>query len=435
MFGPTSWAFLGVLIAGFAGLLYWLTRSQHIAVKAGAGVVAFAVASVFGASLVNQYYAYFTTWGSLVANASGSGVVQYSSGVGYGSGVVGSNQAVGSLAPTSVAVRARSISRHGRVRTPDEPQAFSAPPPPPPPLSASPRRPTVAASIGISPIALAAHPTTGRGRVLQLALPGARSGITRKGYVYLPPQYFEPAYKNASFPVVELLHGDPGNSAGWIYGLHVPQLMDAAIDAGQIGPMIVVMPSTFDGSHGQDCLDAPHGQLDDTFLSADVPADVVRDFRALPQGPHWAIGGLSDGGFCAANLALRHPGEYGAVVSMDGFYSAYSDLAVMNKVFGAGSTAITDNDPSTLVTGAQSSLPRFWIMSGSGNAVDTVAAQDFREIVTTREPIEYVVLPGGKHTPPAWRAALPPLLRWTWHTISGGPVGVGTSQLSPGSRA
>ena len=115
--------------------------------------------------------------------------------------------------------------------------------------------------------------------------------------------------------------------------------------------------------------------------------------------------------------------------------SAYSDLAVMNKVFGAGSTAITDNDPSTLVTGAQSSLPRFWIMSGSGNAVDTVAAQDFREIVTTREPIEYVVLPGGNHTPPAWRAALPPLLRWTWHTISGGPVGVGTSQLSPGSRA
>ena len=308
-------------------------------------------------------------------------------------------------------------------------------PRPPPPLLASPPRSDVAASIAIPPIALSARPTKGKGRVLQLALPGARSGITRRGYVYLPPQYADPAYKNASFPVVELLHGDPGNSAGWIYGLHVPQLMDAAIDAGQIGPMIVVMPSTFDGAHGQDCLDAPHGQLDDTYLSVDVPADVTQDFRALPQGAHWAIGGLSDGGFCAANLALRHPGEYGAVVSMDGFYSAYSDLAVMNKVFGAGSSAIIANDPSTLATDPSASLPRFWLMSGSSSAIDTVAAQDFREIVTTREPIEYVVLPGGKHIPPAWRAALPPLLAWTWRTISGGAVGVGTSQLRLAAHA
>jgi S-formylglutathione hydrolase FrmB len=248
----------------------------------------------------------------------------------------------------------------------------------------------------------------------------------------LPPQYFDPAHKKASFPVVELLHGDPGNPAGWIYALHVPELLDSAIDAGEIGPMVVVMPATFDGSHGQDCVDAPHGQLDDTYLSVDVPVDVMHDFRVLPQGPHWAIGGLSDGGFCAANLALRHPGQYGAVASMDGFYSAYSDLAVMNKMFGAGSSSIAENDPSTLATDVNSSLPRFWLMSGSGNAVDTVAAQDFREIVATREQVEYVVLPGGKHTPPAWRTALPALLTWTWHTISGGSVGVGTETLARG---
>ncbi len=412
-------------------MLYWLARSRHVAVKAGAGLLAFALASLFGASLVNQYYAYFTTWGSLFADASGSGVVSYREAVGSPASL---------SAPAQVAAHGRTVSNHERTERNHEhaddeaaePPAFSAPPPP---LLASPPPSHVAASIAISPIALAAHPTTGKGRVVQLALPGARSGITREGYVYLPPQYFEPAYANDSFPVVELLHGDPGNPAGWVYALHVPHLMDTAIDDGQIGPMVVVMPATFDGAHGQDCVDAPHGQRDDTYLSADVPADVMHDFRVLPQGPHWAIGGLSDGGFCAANLALRHPGEYGAVVSMDGFYSAYSDLAVMNKVFGAGSPAIMQNDPSTLATDAGSSLPRFWLMSGSGDAVDTVAAQDFREIVTTREPVEYVVLRGGKHTPPAWRAALPPLLAWTWHTISGGPVGVGTAQLSLVSRA
>ena len=430
MFGPTSWAFLCLLIAGFAGLLYWLARSRRLVIKAMSGVLAFGLASLFGAALVNQYYAYFTTWGSMFANASGSGVVGY-------------NQAMGSSTPTSVAAHGPTVSTHQRsMHRAPEPPAFSAPPPP---LLASPLPPDgtqadgarsdVAASITISPLGIAAQPTTGKGRVVQLELPGAKSGITRQGYVYLPPQYFEPTYKNVSFPVVELLHGDPGNPAGWVYALHVPQLMDAAIDAGDIGPMVIVMPATFSGPHGQDCVDAPHGQLDDTYLSVDVPADVMHDFRVLPQGPHWAIGGLSDGGFCAANLALRHPGKYGAVASMDGFYSAYSDLAVMNKTFGAGAPAITENDPSTLATDVDSSLPRFWLMSGSGNAIDTVAAQDFREIVTTREQVDYVVVSGGKHTPPAWRAALPSLLAWTWHTISGGHVGVGTSQLRLASRA
>ncbi len=420
MFGPTSWAFLCFLIAGFASLLYWLARTKRLVIKAMSGVLAFSLASLFGAALVNQYYAYFTTWGSMFANATGSGVVDYS-------------QAIGSVAPTPSAVHGRTLVTHVRAVPPrDEPPAFSAPPPP---LLASPPHSNVAASIAISAIGVAAHPTTGKGRVVRLALPGARSAITRQGYVYLPPQYFEPAYKNVSFPVVELLHGDPGNSAGWVYGLHVPQLMDAAIDAGTVGPMVIVMPSTFDGSHGQDCVDAPHGEFDDTYLSVDVPADVMHDFRVLPQGSHWAIGGLSDGGFCAANLALRHPGKYGAVASMDGFYSAYSDLAVMNKIFGAGSPSIADNDPSTLATDVDSSLPRFWLMSGTGSPVDTVAAQDFREIVATREQLDYVVVPGARHTPPAWRAALPSLLAWTWNTISGGHVGVGTSELSLVPRA
>ncbi|HZV26921.1 MAG TPA: alpha/beta hydrolase-fold protein, partial [Acidothermaceae bacterium] len=287
----------------------------------------------------------------------------------------------------------------------------------------------VPASIAIPRLPLAATATKGRGRVVELALAGAQSGISRKGFGYLPPQYFQPAYAQTRFPVLELLHGDPGAPTGWVYALNVPGLMDHEINAGKIGPMIIVMPATFSGSHGQDCLDAPSGQLDGTYLATDVPGDIVRDFRALPQGPNWAIGGLSDGGFCATNLALQHRGSYGAVASLDGFYSAYSDLTVMDKVFGAGSPSITANDPSTLVLDVHQSLPRFWIMSGSGNATDTKAAQYFRQLVTTREPIQYVVVNHGNHTPPAWRVALPALLGWVWQTMSGGTVATGTTHL------
>lgn len=94
--------------------------------------------------------------------------------------------------------------------------------------------------------------TAGTGRVVELQLPGARSGISRKGFVYLPPQYFEPVYAHTLFPVVELLHGDPGDPTAWIYALHVPDIMDQEINSGAVGPMIVVMPATFSGAHGQD---------------------------------------------------------------------------------------------------------------------------------------------------------------------------------------
>lgn len=406
MFGPTGWVFFGVLALAFAGLLFGLVRAGHVALKVVAGVVAFAVSTLFGAALVNQYYAYYTTWGALFADASGSNVVGYQSS--FGAHPTGGHQH-----------RAAITSR-----------PFVTPPPPTlSPLPSS----DVAPSVTIPRLALKAEPTRGSGRVVRLQLPGARSGITRKGFVYLPPQYFEPAFAHTSFPVVELLHGDPGDPSGWVYALQVPDVLDRAIDSGAIGPMIVVMPATFDGKHGQDCVDAPHGQRDATYLTTDVAADLEHDFRVLPQGANWAIGGLSDGGFCAASLALQHPGSYGAVMSLDGFYSTDSDLAVLNKIFGAGSPLIKANDPSQLAVDVRASLPRFWIMSGSGDLADSWNAQYFKEVVTTREPIEYVVVRGGRHTPAAWRAALPSMFTWTWNALSGGPVGTGTMQLGEGA--
>ena len=417
MFGPTGWVFFGALALGFAGLLYGLVRAGNVALKVVAGVLAFAISSLFGAALVNQYYAYYTSWGALFADASGGNVVGYqpSFGTGPGGGTAHGGQA-GAVGPIGAHEHRGGVTSRPFVT------------PPAPTLSPLPSS-SAAPSMTIPPLALKAQPTTGSGRVVQLDLPGARSAIMRKGFVYLPPQYFQPAYAHTSFPVLELLHGDPGDPSGWVYALQVPGLMDHAIDNGTIGPMIVVMPATFDGKHGQDCVDAPGGQLDETYLTTDVAADLVHDFRVLPPGPNWAIGGLSDGGFCAANLALRHRGSYGAVVSLDGFYSPYSDLGVLDKIFGSRSPALEANDPSALAVDVRSSLPRFWIMSGSGDLVDARNAQYFEQILTTREPIESVVVRNGRHTPAAWRIALPSLLAWTWNTISGGRVETGTTQL------
>ena len=401
MFGPTSWVFLAALVAAFAAMLYWLVQTSHLWMRITAGVVALAVGTLFGASLVNESYAYYTTWGSLFGAMTGSGVTGYQS----------------DLAPR--------VAELGHPTGHDGPAAVPSPDAVTPTAAA-----VVPASVTISPIELHAERGTGAGRVVRLDLPGQQSQITRVGYVYLPPQYFQPAYANVSFPVLELLHGDPGEPAGWLYGLHLPELMDHGIQAGVIGPMVVVMPGTFSGNHGQDCVDAPTGQQDDTYLSVDVPNDVMHDFRVLPQGEHWGIGGLSDGGFCAANLALRHPGRYAAVASMAGFYTPKADAGVFDRIFGKNIAGVRANDPSVLATDQRHSLPRFWLMSGTANSTDTKQMESFRDVLTARESIASVIVHGGRHTTPAWRAALPSLLAWSWDTLSGGPVGTETTNLT-----
>ena len=81
------------------------------------------------------------------------------------------------------------------------------------------------------------------GGVQQLTISGAVSHISRVGYVYLPPQYYLPAYRTVRFPVLELLHGTPGTPTNWLVHLRVPQLMDDLISAREMGPMVLVMPA------------------------------------------------------------------------------------------------------------------------------------------------------------------------------------------------
>ena len=221
MFGPTSWVFLGLLVAGVAGLLVWLVRARHVLLKIVAGLLAFAVSALFGAALVNQYYAYYTTWGSMISNARGSGVVGYDPTL--------ASRASGASSGPNPGWTPHPPTRHTRAQ---QPAPFTAPASPTPsPLPST----TVAPSIAIPRLPLVATVTKGSGRVVELALAGAQSGISRKGFVYLPPQYFQPAYAHARFPVLELLHGDPGAATGWVYALNVPALMDHEIGAGRIG--------------------------------------------------------------------------------------------------------------------------------------------------------------------------------------------------------
>ena len=260
--------------------------------------------------------------------------------------------------------------------------------------------------------------TAGHGQLIALELHGARSHIDRRGYVYLPPQYFQEQFAHTSFPVVELLHGSPGAPENWLVQFNIVAELNQLLTAHLIGPMIIVLPSFDDGTHYEECVNAP-GALDETYISDDVPEDVRREFRASTVAAEWGIGGYSSGGYCAANLALRDRTNYGAAGIIDGYFRPIDGLAAA-ALHGDPKAEAANNPLLTAqhLSSATSPLPALWVAAGSGFARDAKGAQQFIAALRGVESVTQISEPGGGHNFYAIRPLVPRLLAWMWTQIA-----------------
>jgi enterochelin esterase-like enzyme len=259
---------------------------------------------------------------------------------------------------------------------------------------------------------------SGHGRMEQVRLPGAASGISRSGFVYLPPQYFEAKYAHVRFPVLELLHGSPGTPANWIVQINLAGIMDRLVAHDLAGPMIVVMPAIDSGSRFEDCVDAP-GAKDDTYVTQDVRHDVLAHFRAASDPAEWGIAGYSSGGYCAANLALRHRASFGAAAIMDGYFRPADGPAA--AALHDDPSAEAQNDPlaaaGRLPRGA-GPLPALWVSGDTGSSKYAKGAQAFVRALHGVEAVTFVRQPGAGHNFYAWRAVIPHALAWLWTAVA-----------------
>lgn len=252
------------------------------------------------------------------------------------------------------------------------------------------------------------------GQVRAVSFAGAASGITRSGFVYLPPQYGQPRYASTRFPVVELLHGTPGRPSDYLAHMDLVRLLDQLISRHLMGPMIVVLPTMSVGHHAQECVDAAAAK-DDTYITADVRRDVLARFRASPDPAQWGIAGYSSGGYCAANLALRHRSAFGASGIMDGYFRSTDGPAARALRFDR--RLENANDPilqARALAAGTHPLPAFWIAAGTGNASDIAGAEAFVAALHGVEQVELIREPGAGHNFYAWRPALARVLAWMW---------------------
>jgi enterochelin esterase-like enzyme len=365
MLEPQSTALFILLVALFGALMWWMLATRRAAFRVFAACLAFIPAMVFGVLAVNKYYGYYQTWGAIIADFTQQGP-------GAASGLPSLKLAANSQTGTLDGSRAslRTAQRQGYL--------------------------------------------------VREMVTGRRSGITRVVYVYLPPQYFQPAYRAYRFPVIELIHGQPGAPQDWISVVGVTRAFDHLLAAKRAAPAVLVMPDANGGKQiSLQCLNQAGGPQDLTYLALDLPAQISRTLRVTRPGAGWGVAGYSEGGFCAANMALRYPHRYGFAGVLSGYFQPMSNKpdgsGRLVSPFGGNSRLRQENTPLTELTrlppGAV--IPRFWLAAGAADGSDVANAERFwQELPPPQREVPLTLTPGTGHTMTTWRAEIPSMLTW-----------------------
>jgi pimeloyl-ACP methyl ester carboxylesterase len=273
-----------------------------------------------------------------------------------------------------------------------------------------------AANLGT--VSAVSDPAVGSGSIGWVNLPGKLSGYDRRGLVYLPPQYSQARYAAVRFPVVELFHGSPGNPLAWDTVLHVSRVANSLLARHLIGPMILVMPAiNGPGNDYQDCVNGP-AVSDDTYLTKDIRTDILARYRVSRDSYEWGLGGYSSGGYCAANLALRHRTSFGAAAVIEGYFQAADGPA--GNALNDSQPLEAENSPLYLaerLTPATTPVPAFWVAAGTNDKSDYQPATVFAAALDRTQQVPFIKLRAGD-TANAWAAALPAALTWLWQQLA-----------------
>jgi S-formylglutathione hydrolase FrmB len=250
------------------------------------------------------------------------------------------------------------------------------------------------------------------GRIEQVVIKGAQSGISSPAYVYLPPQYFDKKYATRRFPVILALTGYPGDALNLITRLNLPTLAGQAIAAHQIAPTVMVlMRPTVLPPRDTECQDVPGGPQVETFFTMDLRRAMEAGYRVGTEAANWGVLGSSTGGYCALKMSIRHPETFSAAVSLSGYYHALVDMTT-GDLFGGSKDLQDGNDLMWRLAHLPNPPISVLVTTSRHGEADYAATQQFLAAVKPPMQAASLILPSGGHNFATWERELPQALPW-----------------------
>ncbi|MFN2560608.1 MAG: alpha/beta hydrolase-fold protein [Jatrophihabitans sp.] len=251
-----------------------------------------------------------------------------------------------------------------------------------------------------------------RGRLVSITVSGRVSQLRAVAFVYLPPQYFQPRYAKTSFPAIELLTGY-GHPVSQLAGRGAaPDVLLRLIRRGAVPPAVLVITSAAPGvGRDTECVDVPAGPQAATFLGVDIPLAISHTYRVATVG--WGIGGIGEGGYCAAKLAMLQSDVFYSGASIAGYYTPLRTAATGDLWAGSAVQRRLDD-----LTWRLRHLPappaRLLVLQSPGVTSDQAFA------ALARPPMQVIVQDTAQPGDPA-RNDLPAALSWLSRHLPGPP--------------
>jgi len=178
-----------------------------------------------------------------------------------------------------------------------------------------------------------------------LPAPWTNGPPTERIDIYLPPGY-NPDSKQR-YPVV---YEAPFPYDLWDKSINIGAVLDSLIDSGKIPPVIAVFLDDLGAPIlDTECANSVDGsQRMDTFISSTMVSYVDSNYKTIAKGTARAITGFSEGGYCAAILALRHPAVFGTSIPFSAYYFAGEGNPESGRPFAGSPSALADASPMIL---------------------------------------------------------------------------------------
>ena len=138
-------------------------------------------------------------------------------------------------------------------------------------------------------------------------------------FVYLPPGY---SASDESYPSVYCLTGFTGRGKMLLndnaFTPNFAERMDKLIAAGTIRPMIAVMPNCSTWFGGSQYVNSTATGRYEDYLSQEIVAVVVANFRTVKDRNARAVMGKSSGGYGSLIMGVRHSDVFGLICATAG---------------------------------------------------------------------------------------------------------------------
>jgi enterochelin esterase-like enzyme len=189
-------------------------------------------------------------------------------------------------------------------------------------------------------------------------------------------------------------------------------MLDNEMRLGSTVPFIAVIPTSNPKlPRDTECVNAVGGAQVDTYLASDVRSSIDSAFRADSSGQQWGVMGYSTGGYCAANLAMRHPTDFRVVVSLSGYDRTPLDSQTGNLFRGS---KISANLNDVVWRAQHLPSPNLDILLFA-TMQEPASVRDVRRFEqAARPPLQLwdVILPRGGHNRYTWISEMPTAFGW-----------------------